>query len=104
LNLPAILYQHSKRPEWGYCAIVEIQEDRTTFKFDDGLDRTIRHDHIGLMMHVELDEAHANEIQQRIAKHLTPRAVRAASKPSAKKKAAAKKTKVEKAENPDDAG
>ena len=103
MNQPAILYQHSKRPEWGYCTIVDTQEDRTTFKFDDGLDRTIRHDHIGLMMQVELDEAQANEIYQRIAKYLTPRAVRAASKPSAKK-AAAKKTKVEKAEHPDDAG
>jgi len=103
LNQPAILYQHSKRPEWGYCAIVEIQEDRTTFKFDDGLDRTIRHDHIGLMMQVELDEAQANEIQQRIAKYLTPRAARAATKPSAKKPAA-KKAKVQKAEDPVDAG
>jgi hypothetical protein len=82
---------------------VETQEDRTTFKFDDGLDRTIRHDHIGLMIQVELDEAHATEIHQRIAKYLTPRAVRAATKPSAKK-AAAKKTKVEAAEDPDDAG
>jgi hypothetical protein len=106
LDQPGILYQHSKRPEWGYCTIVEIQEDRTRFTFDDGLDRTIRHDHIGLMMHVELDEAHANEIRQRIAKYLARPAVRAAAKPGAKnaKKAAAKKAKVEQAEDADDAG
>jgi hypothetical protein len=86
LTQPAILYQHSKRPEWGYCTIVETHEDRTTFKFDDGLDRTIRHDHIQLMMEVELEEAHAEDIHQRIAKHLSPRA-RAAGKSKTKKPA-----------------
>jgi hypothetical protein len=94
-----VLYQHAKRPEWGYCAIVDTQEDRTTFKFDDGLDRTIRHDHLQMMQQVHLEEPQANEIQERIAKHLAPRNARA-GKPKAKKPAAkkAKAAPVAKAE------
>lgn len=108
MSQPAILYQHSKRPEWGYCVIVETQEDRTTFKFDDGVDRTIRNDHIAMMQPVELDEAQANEIHERISKFLTPRAARTGTKPKAKKPAAKKpkpeKPKAEKPEKDDDAG
>jgi hypothetical protein len=39
-NEPALLYRHGKRPAWGYGAIEEVLEDRTTFKFDDGSSRS----------------------------------------------------------------
>jgi hypothetical protein len=83
------IYQHAKCPEWGCCTIEETLEDRTTFKFDDGSKRTIRHDHIGLMQRVELDEAEATAFHARMAKRSAPRAVKAASTAAAKAKKAA---------------
>ena len=62
-------YQHSKRPEWGYSAIVEILEDRTTFLFDDGVKRTIKSDHLHMMAHVTLEQGEADEVQRKLAFH-----------------------------------
>ena len=86
----ALVYQHAKRPEWGYCAVTEVHDDRTTFKFDNGLSRTIRNDHIQMMQLVELEEPEATEVRKRIAKHAAARSVKAEGK-SKPKKAAAKK-------------
>ena len=85
------LYQHTKRPEWGYCAILEVLEDRTTYKFDDGSSRSISRNHIHMMAQVEPDEPEATEIRKRIAKHSPSRSPGADGKPKAKKKAAPKK-------------
>jgi hypothetical protein len=87
LTQHAPIYQHSKRPEWGYCAVVEVLEDRTLFKFDDGLSRTISHDHIKLMQRVDLEEAEATAIHARIAKH-SARTAKVADKAKAKRAAA----------------
>jgi hypothetical protein len=84
------VYQHAKRPEWGYCAVIETHEDRTTFKFDDGLSRTIRHDHLQMMQRVNLEEPQASEVQKRLAKHTTARALRVDGKPKAKRAPAKK--------------
>jgi hypothetical protein len=87
------LYQHTKRPEWGYCAIIEVLEDRTTYKFDDGSSRAISRNHVFMMEQVEPDEPEATEIRKRIAKHSPSRSLGADGKPKpkAKKKATAKK-------------
>jgi len=85
------LYQHTKRPEWGYCAIVEVLEDRTTYKFDDGSSRSISRNHIHMMAQMEPDEPEATEIRKRLAKYALSRSVGADGKPKAKKKSAAKK-------------
>lgn len=84
------IYQHAKRPEWGYCAIIDTQDDRTTFKFDDGLSRTIRHDHMHMMLPVVLGETEATEIRKRIAKHSSARVKvngKAKAKPAVSKQA-----------------
>jgi len=88
LNEHAPLYQHSKRPEWGYCAVMEVLEDRTTFKFDDGSSRAISRNHIQMMVQVEPAEPEATEIRKRLAKYVI-RSANADGKP--KKKSAAKK-------------
>jgi hypothetical protein len=64
------LYQHTKRVEWGYGAVTETKDDRTSFKFDDGITRTITRDHIHLMIQVELEEPEASEVHKRIARHV----------------------------------
>lgn len=56
------------RSEWGYGAVIGQQDDRTTFKFDDGVNRTIKRDHMHLMVRVELDEPEAAEVRKRIAR------------------------------------
>ena len=88
MNEHAPLYQHTKRPEWGYCAVMEVLEDRTTFKFDDGSSRAISRNHIQMMVQVEPAEPEATEIRKRLAKY-TLRSASADGKP--KKKSAAKK-------------
>lgn len=85
-----LFYQHAKRPAWGYCAIVEVYEDRTTFKFDDGSSRTIRHDHMQMMRLVELAEPEATEVRKRIAKHSAARSHKANGKSKPKKTGATK--------------
>ena len=57
----ASIYRHSKRQEWGYCAVVGTSEDRTTFKFDDGSSRTILNDHIAMMERMEGNKSAAAE-------------------------------------------
>jgi hypothetical protein len=94
LNHHAFLYQHAKRPEWGYGAVTEAQDDRTTFKFDDGASRTIKRDHIHMMLQVELDEPEATEVHKRIAKHSPAKTAATEAK---LKKAAAKKASTKKA-------
>ena len=69
----APIYQHTKRPEWGYGAVVETRDDRTTFGFDDGSSRTILHNHIHMMSQVELEDPEASEVRKRIAKHWAPK-------------------------------
>lgn len=91
----AFLYQHAKRPEWGYGAVLETQDDRTTFKFDDGASRTIKRDHIHMMQQVELGEPEATEVRKRIARH-TPAKSASDAKPK-KKKAVTKKAVAKKA-------
>ena len=88
MNEHAPLYQHTKRPEWGYCAVMEVLEDRTTFKFDDGSSRAISRNHIQMMVQVEPAEPEATEIRKRLAKYVI-RSANADGKP--KKKSAAKK-------------
>jgi hypothetical protein len=79
------LYQHALRTEWGYGAVMSTTEDRTTFKFDDGVTRTITRGHIHLMVQVELEEPENSEVRKRIA-----RAAKS-SAPSAERKRASKK-------------
>jgi hypothetical protein len=83
------LYQHTMRSEWGYGAVVDSQDDRTTFKFDDGVSRTIKRGHIHLMIRVELDEPEASEVRKRIARPTKSAAALAARKPTKKKVAKA---------------
>jgi hypothetical protein len=81
------LYQHAlRRSEWGYGAVTATTEDRTTFKFDDGMTRTITRDHIHLMEQVELEEPENSEVRKRIA-----RAAKASSTPGGERKRVAKK-------------
>jgi len=83
----AFLYQHTMRSEWGYGAVTDSQDDRTTFRFDDGSLRTIKRGHIHLMVRVELDEPEASEVRKRIAR---PAKAAAAKRPGAAKKRAVK--------------
>lgn len=65
-----ILYQHVKRPEWGFSTVVEMQERSTTYLFVDGRQRTITIDHVHLMQRVELqDDAEAEEVHRKLAKY-----------------------------------
>ena len=91
MNEHAPLYQHTKRPEWGYCAVMEVLEDRTTFKFDDGSSRAISRNHIQMMVQVEPAEPEATEIRKRLAKYVI-RSANADGKP--KKKPAKKKPSI----------
>lgn len=79
------LYQHTMRSEWGYGAVIDSQDDRTTFKFDDGVARTIKRGHIHLMVRVELEEPQASEVRKRIARPIKSAAALAARKPTKKK-------------------
>ena len=83
------LYQHTMRSEWGYGAVIDSQDDRTTFKFDDGVSRTIKRGHIHLMVRVELEEPQASEVRKRIARPTKSAAALAARKPAKKKVAKA---------------
>jgi len=83
----AFLYQHTMRSEWGYGAMTESHEDRTTFKFDDGVVRTIKHGHLHLMVRVELDEPENSEVRKRISR---PTKTAASAKAAAAKKRVAK--------------
>jgi hypothetical protein len=80
------LYQHTKRFEWGYGAVTDSADDRTTFKFDDGVLRTIKRDHIHLMIRVELEEPQNTEIRKRLAKPIKSLAAAASRKAAAKKR------------------
>jgi len=80
------LYQHTKRVEWGYGAVTETKDDRTSFKFDDGITRTITRDHIHLMIQVELEEPEASEVHKRIARYTKSSANGADKKPRVPKK------------------
>jgi hypothetical protein len=82
----AFLYQHTMRSEWGVGAVIDQQDDRTTFKFDNGITRTIKRDHIHLMVRVELEETEANEARKRIARSAKSTTAAAARKAAAKKK------------------
>ena len=82
------LYQHTKRPEWGYGAIAEVHGDRTTFKFADGSSRAISREYLHMMLEVELAEPEASDVRKRIGK-LAPRPTLPEGK--AKKKSSAKK-------------
>lgn len=82
----AFLYQHTMRFEWGYGAVTESHEDRTTFKFDDGVVRTIKHGHLHLMRRVDLEEPEASEVRKRIAR--PTKSATALSKAGAKKRVA----------------
>lgn len=86
MNSDFPLYQHTKRPEWGYCAITEVREDRTTFKFADGESRSISSKHLHMMVIVEPEEADAIEIRRRIGKHAPSRPPIAGGKSKSKSK------------------
>ena len=73
------LYQHTMRAEWGYGAVIDTQDDRTTFKFDDGVSRTIKRDHMHLMVQVELDEPEGSEVRKRLARSVKSAASRVSS-------------------------
>lgn len=86
------LYQHKMRTEWGYGAVIDTQEDRTTFRFNDGSLRTIKQGHIHLMVRVELEEPEATEVRKSIARRggiSSPTAT--AKRPAKPKKKAEKK-------------
>jgi len=85
------LYQHSKRAEWGYGAVTDTKDDRTTFKFDDGTTRTITHAHMHMMVQVQLEEPEATEVCKRIAKPARSPESIAKKAAAAKKKAATKR-------------
>lgn len=72
------------RSEWGYGAVVGHGDDRTTFKFDDGVNRTIKREHMHLMVRVELDEPQATEVRKRIAR--SAKTASAAARKAAPKK------------------
>jgi hypothetical protein len=84
------LYQHVKRPEWGYSTIVDIQDDATTFLFDDGTRRKITRAHVHLMQHVVLQGEEGEEVQRKLAKHTQVRSPAAGKRAATKKKAPAK--------------
>lgn len=81
----AFLYQHVKRAEWGYGAVTDTKDDRTTFKFDDGTSRTITRAHMHMMQQVELDEPEATDVRKRIARHARSSAIDSTGKPKRKK-------------------
>jgi hypothetical protein len=85
------LYQHTMRTEWGYGAVTDSEDDRTTFKFDDGVVRTIKRDHIHLMVRVELEEPQNTDVRKRLA-----RPIKSAAAAAIRKAAAATKKKIAK--------
>jgi hypothetical protein len=85
-----ILYQHVKRPEWGFSTIVDLQDDATTFLFDDGRHRKITVGHVHLMQRVVLEGEAAEEVYKKLAKHMHVKSPAAATLVAAKKKASAK--------------
>lgn len=62
-----ILYRHVKRPEWGLSTIVSLEDDRTTFIFVDGLQRTFKRMHVHFMELVTVFDAAAEEAQKKLA-------------------------------------
>jgi len=83
------LYQHVKRPEWGFSTIVSLEDDRTTFLFVDGIQRTFKLAHVHMMELVTvLDEA-AELACKKLAAYATITArgtVAKVKRPPAKKK------------------
>jgi hypothetical protein len=83
------LYQHVKRPEWGFSTIVSLEDDRTTFLFVDGIQRTFKLAHVHMMELVTtLDDA-AAEACRKLAAYATVTArgtVAKVKRPAAKKK------------------
>lgn len=85
------LYEHVKRPEWGLSEIVIFHTDRMTFGFIDGVERTIKREHVHLMKRVVLTGEEADEARKKLHVHARKRARSLAkTKPRVKKKPAAR--------------
>ena len=80
------IYQHVKRPEWGFSTIVDLQDDATTFLFDDGKRRKITIGHVHLMQRVVLQGDAGEELQRKLAKHLHVKSAVSVKRVAAKKK------------------
>lgn len=70
--------------------IVDIQDDATTFLFDDGHHRKITSGHVHLMQLVMLQGEAAEEVHRKLAKHLHSRSAVPGKRVATKKKAPAK--------------
>lgn len=86
---PFTLYQHTKRPDWGFAIAIAHLADRKIFVFESGESRTFMNEYVHFMSEVEPAEELAAKARQALAKH----AARAASASApAKKKTSARKT------------
>lgn len=84
------LYEHTKRPEWGLSMLVNLDNDRLTFGFVDGSQRTLTRESFHLMKRVVLAGEAAQEARKKLDVHAKARAKGLAkAKPKAKPKKAA---------------
>lgn len=67
MNNELVLYRHVKRPEWGLSTIVSLEDDRTTFLFVDGLQRTFKRMHVHFMELVTVFDETVDEAQRKLA-------------------------------------
>lgn len=91
------LYQHAKRPDWGFAIAIAHLVDRKIFVFESGESRTFMNEYVHFMSEVEPAEDVAAKARQALAKH----AARAAAATSApvKKKSGARKASASKAKS-----
>ena len=87
------LYQHTKRPEWGFAVVIDHLLDRRIFMFENGESRTISNEYGHLMAEVEPPEEQASKARLALGKL----AARAGASTTPKKKAAPRKSKAAKA-------
>jgi hypothetical protein len=89
------LYQHAKRPDWGFAIAVAHLVDRKIFVFENGESRTFMNEYTHFMSEVEPAEDVATKARQALAKHAA-RATASAAAP-VKKKSGARKAAASKA-------
>jgi acyl transferase domain-containing protein len=85
------LYEHVKRPEWGLSMIVLLDNDRMTFGFVDGAQRTLKRESFHMMKRVVLVGDAAEEARRKLNVHAKAKAKAKGPAKAKPKKAAAVK-------------
>lgn len=63
-----VLYQHSRRPQWGLAILCREDKTSRTFQFQDGRTRTFKMGYYELMVAVEAEENQTEEIAGTLSK------------------------------------